>query len=67
MFGYLETALEIACKAVAKEYEFVALVMAGKSEHVKRLAASALHKDVLDHACVIFAFLGYFSVSYLHL
>jgi len=48
----LETALEIARKAVAKEYGFQALVVAGNLEKVKELASSALHQSTLDHPCI---------------
>jgi hypothetical protein len=49
---FLEKALEVARKAVAKEYDFHGLVASGKGEDVKKLVKAALHDDVLDHACI---------------
>ena len=48
----METALEVARKAVAREFGFHALVEAGNVETVKQIADSALHEDVLDHPCM---------------
>jgi Domain of unknown function (DUF6532) len=49
---FLEKALEVARKAVAKEYDFHGLVASGKGEDVKKKVKSALHDDVLDHPCI---------------
>ena len=48
----METALEVARAAVAKEYKFSDLVTEGKGEVVKQLISSALIADVLDHPCI---------------
>jgi hypothetical protein len=49
---FLERALEVAREAVAKDYGFQDLAMAGKGDEVKKLAKSALHKNVLDQRCI---------------
>jgi len=48
---FLETALEVARKAVTKEYGFEALVNLGKGEEVKQRAKSALRAEGLDNPC----------------
>jgi len=45
---YLETALDIARTAVAKEYPFQDLVTAGRQDAVKEMVKGVLHEDGLD-------------------
>lgn len=48
----METALEVAREAVAKEYGFNILVTEGKGDVIKEIAESALHEEALDHPCI---------------
>lgn len=51
-FLHLETSLEVARRAVAKEYGFHDLVKEGKGDDVKQLAESALRADVFNNPCI---------------
>jgi Domain of unknown function (DUF6532) len=49
---FLERALEVARAAVAKDYGFQDLAMAGKEDKIKQIAESALHENVFDQPCI---------------
>ena len=48
----MERALEVARVAVAKDYGFQDLAMAGKRDTIKQIAESALNVNVFDQPCI---------------